>query len=69
MKIEECTITNCFLGKKYKGDFQTKEYSTQFLYESIRLKDDCITICITILTLPATVFSCSKYQNGRGNRI
>ena len=28
----------------------------------------CITICITILKRPATFFSCSEYQNGRGNR-
>ena len=29
----------------------------------------CITICITLSLLPATVFSCRKYQNRRGNRI
>ena len=29
----------------------------------------CITICITILKRPATVFSSSEYQNGSGNRI
>ena len=28
----------------------------------------CITICITISLLPATIFSCSEYQNRRWNR-
>ena len=44
---------------------KTKNSQREFVLKT----ECCITICITILKRPATVFSSSEYQNGSGNRI